>query len=42
VQDQDEWVPLSVVADLAESLFASSAKLLSDICPADEVRWQEL
>lgn len=42
LQDQDEWVPLDVVRDLVGSLFASSVKLMGDICPADELNWQEL
>ena len=41
-QAQDDWVPLDVVRDLAHSLFRSSHKLLTDICPADELRWDDL
>lgn len=41
-QNQDEWVPLEVVRDLVEDLFAGSVKLLGDICPAEELNWQEL
>ena len=42
LQDQDDWVPMDVVRDLVAALYASSAKLLADICPADELNWQEL
>ena len=42
LQDQDDWVPMDVVRDLVAALHASSAKLLADICPADELNWQEL
>ncbi|KAI3426302.1 hypothetical protein D9Q98_008675 [Chlorella vulgaris] len=41
-ENQDEWVPLEVVRDLVEDLFAGSVKLLGDICPAEELNWQEL
>ncbi|PSC70327.1 Fbox domain containing [Micractinium conductrix] len=39
---QDDWVPLEVIKDLVACLYASSAKLLADICPPDELNWQEL
>ena len=42
LQAQDDWVPLEVVRDLVRSMFASSVRLLQDICPADELNWAEL
>lgn len=38
----DDWVPLEVVRDLVQHLFASSSKLLADICPPDELNWAQL
>lgn len=42
VQAFDDWVPLDVVRDLVRHLFASSSKLLADICPPDELNWARL
>ena len=42
LQAFDDWVPLEVVRDLVQHLFASSSKLLADICPPDELNWAQL
>lgn len=36
-EEQDDWVPLSVVKQFAGQTYYGAAKLMADICPVDEI-----